>query len=362
VYRAAAARPAPSFVSALGLALACGALSLIINLAHGAASTPDFMSRFSPALLAAVATAAIGLFASFLLLIAVMLYGLGNALGGKGDFDRGLQAAAMISVLWPVQMMCNWFPIAWAIPSALAAWIAACALEGLFGAKPSPTRALFAVFAAAAIGVQTLGHMLLDRARQTYGTVTAVTQAADSSADLARQMQALQQRAQAAEADGAAAMDAAAPAAAPGATPVSSLDLLRSGSDGGDAGSPQPQAPASPTAVVAAAKGMEANAVGMLDAMTPMLSNPAITRNMTPEQKANLKELQGMMADLKAQASSGKRLSDPDFALRMSRYQQLMLKVMAAAAAAPPPAAPAAAPATPQVHLKLPGDGAGDSK
>ncbi|MDE2512372.1 MAG: hypothetical protein KGL74_14700, partial [Elusimicrobia bacterium] len=141
VFRAAAARPAPSFAAAGGLAMAAGAAALAVNLAHGFVETPDLLRRYPPAMIAAVGVAALGLCMSLLLLLAVMLYGLGSAMGGKGGFDRGLQAAAMLSVLWPVQMMCNWFPFAWMLPAALAAWMAASALEGLFGAAASPARA-----------------------------------------------------------------------------------------------------------------------------------------------------------------------------------------------------------------------------
>jgi len=345
VFRAAAARPAPSFGAAGGLALAAGAAALAVNLAHAVVESPDLLTRFPPPLVAAVGAAAFGLYASVQLLLAVMLYGLGNALGGKGDFDRGLQAAAMLSVLWPVQMLCGWFPLAWVLPAALGAWIAACALEGLFGAKPAAARALCAVLAGAAIGLQAVGRVVADRARQAYAVSRALAPVADANAELAKQMAALQQQA-------AASAMPAANSGAPTAAATSGLDLLKGPVDV-DAGAASQGAPPPPEVVLDQAKGMQTSAVGMLDAMAPMLNNPAITKNMNPQQKADMKELQDMMADLKDQIKTGRRVSDPAFAQKMAKIQQLSMRMMAAGMMAPPGAAPAPA----QPHLKLPEKG-----
>lgn len=348
VYRGLAARPAPTFATTAGLAAASGAASLVVNLAHSVVETPGFLGKYSPLLMGAVTVAALGMYGSVTLLLAVMMYGLGNALGGKGEFDRGLQCAAMMSILWPVQMMCNWFPVAWVLPSALAAWIAALALVGLFGAKPILSRTICAVLGAGALAVQTVAHVVADKAAEAISATQAVTQATEAQADFAKQMQAVQTQMQAVT-------DAAAPppgtAALPGTrTATSGLDLLR-GPGGEDGGTPPPATDA-PPAVIAAAKGMQANAAGMIDSIAPLLNNPAMTKNMTPEQKANLSELQALMADLKTQMASGHSLSDAAFAQKMQRFQALTLKMMAAAAAAPPPTAAPPVKATP--HLVLP--------
>jgi hypothetical protein len=336
VFRAAAARPAPSFGAAAGLALASGAAAFAVNLAHAAVQSPEIFSRFSPPLMAAVGFAALGLYASMVLLMGVMLYGLGGALGGKGDFDRGMQAAAMLSVVFPLQMLCNWFPLAWVLPSALGAWLAACALEGLFGAKPVPARALCVALASGAIGLQAAGRVLADRARQAYAASQVLTQTAGGAEDLGRQMQALQQQAAAAAASGALAMPEAQPAQGAAAPAASGLDLLK-GPD--DAGAPPPAGDAAappPEAAMTAAKGMQTSTLGMLDAIAPMLNNPAMTKNMTPQQKADMKALQDIMADLKAQINSGHSLSDPAFAQKFAKVQQLSMRMMAAGMQAPP--------------------------
>jgi hypothetical protein len=349
VYVGLAARPAPSIATTAGLAAASGAASLVVNLAHSVVETPGFLGRYSPLLMGAVTVAALGMYGSVTLLLAVMMYGLGNALGGKGEFDRGLQCAAMMSILWPVQMMCNWFPVAWVLPSALAAWIAAIALVGLFGAKPILSRTVCAILGAGALAIQTVAHVVADKAAEAISATQAVTQATEAQADFAKQMQAVQTQMQAVT--DATAASAAPSGALPGARPATSgLDLLRG--PGGEDGGTQAPAPEAPPAVIEAAKGMQANAAGMLDSISPLLNNPAMTKNMTPDQKANLVELQTLMADLKAQMASGHSVSDAAFAQKMQRFQALTLKMMSAAASAPP--APAAAPVKATPHLVLP--------
>ncbi len=74
---------------------------------------------------------------------------------------------------------------------------------------------------------------------------------------------------------------------------------------------------------------MQANAAGMLDALTPMLNMLANSKTMKPAQKADIKELQGLMQELKTQMISGKRMDNAVFAEKMARYQTLLMKVMA---------------------------------
>ncbi|MBI3566261.1 MAG: hypothetical protein HY079_13780 [Elusimicrobia bacterium] len=353
-FRALAARPAPSTATAGAFALSAGAASLAVGLAHAVVESPGLLGRFSPPMIAAVAVAALGLYGSVTLLLAVMLYGLGNALGGKGDFDRGLQAAAMMSVLWPAQMMCNWFPLAWVLPSALAAWLAANALEGLFAAKPWTARTVCAVLGAGALAMITIARVVGERAAESAAAAQAMTQAAASEADLARQLQTVAARMQALP-------DAGPPSGGPGtaARPATSgLDLLRGGEEG-QAAAPEPAAPAAQAAqAVQAAQGAQTNASGMLDSLAPLLDNPAMSKNLTAAQKAEMQELQAVMADLRAQMASGHSLSNADYAKKMQRLQALTMAMMAAAAAQTAPAAPPTpAPEKKTPHLKLPEPG-----
>lgn len=326
VFRAAAARPAPSFAACAALVLASGAASLGVNLAHAAVAGPDLLGGHSPLLVAAVAVAALGLFASVSLLLALMLYGLGNALGGKGGFDRGVQAAAMLSVLWPLQMLCNWFPLAWMLPAAVAAWAASGALSGLFEARPAPARALCALAAAVAIGLQAAGRLALDRAREAYAATQALTQASGAGADLARQFQAFQQQADAV----ALAVPPPAGGAAPAPMGTSGLDLLKGRVDDSPPPAAAPSNAAEIPQALQKAQEVQNGALGMLDSISPMLNNPEITKNMTPAQKADMKVLQGLMADFAVQVKSGKGANDPAFAGKMKQIQQLSMQMIMA--------------------------------
>jgi Yip1-like protein len=284
VFVRAAARPAPSFGAAAGLALAAGAAALAVNLAHAAIESPDRLRQLSPAIMAAVGAGALGLYALALLLFAGAIYALGNAFGGKGDFERGLQAAAMLSVLAPLQMLCNWFPLAWIAPALLAAWAASGALAGLFNARPGPARALCALLAAGAIGLQAAGRALADRAQEAYAAAQVMKESPIANADLARSITALARQAQAATAQ------AGLPAAG-SPLPASGLDLLRGD---GTISAPSPDQPSAPDGgpapiAAATAQAMQANAAGMLDALTPLLNSLTSSKAANPQQKADIK-------------------------------------------------------------------------
>ena len=308
VFRTAAARPAPSFGTAMGLALSTGMAAAAIQLAKIAVADSNFLENAAPTTIASVAAIALFLYVVFFLMFAALLGGLGRALGGKASFERGLQAAAMLSVLGPVQMLCNGFPIAWALPSALAAWVAAGALAGLFEAKPWPARSLCAVLAAGAIGAQAVGRDLADRALMTYQTTQLISQS----------MRAF---------PAPVVLDTTAPlneSAPPLAT--SGLDLLRGPDDGGST----PQMPAAADMGIGRPPpNIPAGAVVMLDAISPMLNNPALTRKMSAPQKEDLKRLQLLIASMKENMASGKSTRDPAFAKNMADLQRLTMKMMA---------------------------------
>lgn len=119
-----------------------------------------------------------------------------------------------------------------------------------------------------------------------------------------------------------------------GAAPrASGLDLLRR-PDGAAPGDSLPPAPAD---APARARDLQRSAAGMLDSLAPMLDDPAMTRRMTPEQKAEMKELRAAVDDLRAQIAAGRSLSDAEFAKRMERLQRLTMKMMSAGAGVAPP-------------------------
>ncbi|OGS41820.1 MAG: hypothetical protein A2506_01630 [Elusimicrobia bacterium RIFOXYD12_FULL_66_9] len=316
VFAAAALRPPPSFGAAAGLALAAGAAALVVNLTHGFVSNPDFLQRFPPLMIAVVAVAAFGLYSSLVLLLCVLLYGLGRSLGGTGDFDRALQAAAALSLVAPVQALCNWFPLVWALPALLAAWVAAGALEGLFKTPAFPARAACAGLAGAVIGLQFAGRIFVERAGQAYMLTRAESSALSANDDLARQIQTLQTQ-------------AAALGSTPAAAGTSGLDLLRGPeAETRDA----PPAEASPAAMMKDASEVQQQASAMLGTLAPILDNPETTKNMSPQQKADMKDLQVLMKDLQAQMKPGAaRLSETERAKQMSQVQQMTMRMMSAA-------------------------------
>ncbi len=318
VFAAASLRPAPSFGAAAGLALAAGAAALAVNLTHGFAANPDFLQRFPPLMIAVMAVAALGLYTSLILLLAVLLYGLARALGGTGDFDRALQAAAALSPAAPLQALCNWWPIAWALPTLLAAWVAAGALEGLFKTKPMATRAACALLAAAAIGLQFVGRVFVERAGRAYALTLAAGQALGTNEDLLRRIRAVEM-----EAIPASGLPSG---GTPAATAPSGLDLLR----GPQGTQPAPAVlEASPAAVTRDAADVQQNASAMLGVLAPMLDNVAASRKMSSRQKSDMKDLQALMKDLQAQLQPGAaRLSNAEQAKRMAKIQQMTLRMM----------------------------------
>jgi hypothetical protein len=327
VFARAALRPAPSFGTSLGLALTAGAAAEAVQFVYAAISRPGFLQSFPPPLVAAVGVAALGVYGSLFLLAAVLFYGLGNALGGKADFDRGLQAAAAVSLLIPVQMLCNWFPLAWVLPALVAAWTAAGALEGLFGARRGPVRAMCAVLALFAIGLQAGARLLSGRAVEAARPAVEAAQDARAAADLQRQMEEFQRN--------------VSPVVQPAAGAPSSLDLLRGpeGETPADAGAPAGAVapPATPEQASERAHSLDAGAVGMLDALKPILNNPALMKNLPPQARKDLVELQALMDETRAQAASGRQVSDAEQNARMRRIQQLTMHLMTSGLMTPPP-------------------------
>jgi hypothetical protein len=271
-------------------------------------------------MIAIMSAAALGLYSCLLLLLAVLFYGLGRCLGGTGNFDRALQTAAALSLIGPLQALCNWFALAWALPALLAAWVAAGALEGLFKTKPFPARAACALLAGAAIGLQFAGRVFVERAGQAYALTRAANSAAKTNDDLVRQIQAIQQQA------------ISAADASTGVTPAtigtSSLDLLR----GPTGENPSTEVPGiSQAETMPDIAEVQQNASAMLESLSPILDNPAITKNMSPQQKSDMKNLQVLMKDLQTQMQPGSaRLSDAEQAKRMAQIQQMTMRMMSA--------------------------------
>ncbi|MCR4294542.1 MAG: hypothetical protein NUW21_03335 [Elusimicrobia bacterium] len=328
------ARPAPGPGAAAAAALAWGGLFFALNLVHVALSNPGFLRTYPAWQIAAVGVVGLGAWASLYLLGSSLLYGLGRALGTSGDFDRALLVTAFALAAAPVHALARWVPAAWPVPVLLAAWIAACGLGVLFKANPWAARGACAALAAGVLGVQYGAGLLAEKYSDAARMAASAAQTAPSAeqlAELQRQMRQVQEIALETS-------ELAAPQGG-GASGGSSLDLLR-----GPAGE---EAPAErPTEVQQLAQleaqGAAANRgmVAMLDSITPLLSNPAITQNMGPEQKADYAELTKMIQQLKEDAAANTITSPQEQQAKMMKLQGLVMRMMSAGIAMPKPQAP----------------------
>jgi hypothetical protein len=328
------ARPAPGPGAAAAAALAWGALFFALNLVHVALSRPDFLRAYPAWQIAVVGVVGLGAWASLYLLASSLLYGLGRALGTAGDFDRALLVTAFALAAAPVHALARWVPAAWPAPVLLAAWIAACGLAVLFKANPWAARGVCAAAAAGVLGVQYGAGLVAQRYSGAARLAASAAQSgptAEELADLQRQMRQVQELA----------LQTPALAAPQGSAPAggSGLDLLR-----GPAGEEDPEARPTEVQQLAQlnAQGDAANRsmVAMLDSITPLLNNPAITRSMGPQQKADYAELTGMIQQLKADAAANTITSPAEQQAKMMKIQGLVMRMMSAGIATPKPQAP----------------------
>lgn len=327
------ARPAPGPGAAAAAALAWGGLFFALNLVHVALSSPAFLQSYPAWQLAAVGAAGLGAWASLYLLGSSLLYGLGRALGSAGDFDRALLVAAFALAAAPVHALARWVPAAWPVPVLLAAWIAASGLGVMFKANPWAARGVCAALAAAVLGVQYGAGLVVDKysdAARMAASAALAAPDAEQLADLQKQMQQVQELALQTSA-------LAAPQGS-GSSGGSSLDLLR-----GPAGEEAPEARPTEVQQLAQlkAQGDAANRgmVAMLDSITPMLNNPAITQNMGPQQKADYVELTKMIQQLKEDAAANTITSPQEQQAKMMKIQGLVMRMMSAGIAMPRPQA-----------------------
>jgi hypothetical protein len=333
------ARPVPGPGSSMIVAISWGSLFLGLNLLHGAIANPTLIQRFQPWQVGALAFFGLGLWTALFLLGSSLVYGLGRALGSAGDFDRALLVTAVTLSAAPVAGLCAWFPMAWVLPSVVAAWILACGLSALFKMDPWAARGVCAVLAAGVLALQYGAGLVLEKYSAMAQLAAAAAQAAPSAnqfAELQQQMQQLQT------------ITANMPAGDPqnGDSPKgdsqnanrSGLDLLR-----GPGGEEQPAAESGLTKrqqlaqMSASGDAMNKSMVAMLDSLAPMLNNPMITKNMTPQQKADFAELQKMMSELKTGIATNSTTSAQEQQAKMMKIQQVVMRMMSAGMTMPKP-------------------------
>lgn len=296
VFASLAARPAPSAGSLLLLALAWGGAFFALNLIHVALMNPASLQFYAPATIATVSVLGLGAWAALYLLASSLLYGLGRALGAAGDFNGALLVAAVTLAAAPVLGLCNWFATAWVVPTIIAGWMAACGLNALFKTNAWSARAACAALVAGALVVQ---YGVREFTLKTTSAAQLAKSAVTAGSELAGQL-------------------------APGPA-RSGLDLLRVPADAEATSAPSRQRLQQTMAV---GDAMNSSVLGMLDALSPMLSNPAITQHMNPQQKADFVELRKIISELKASIASGVVITPIEQRRRMTRVQQLALRMM----------------------------------
>lgn len=334
VFRRLAERPAPAPGASAVVALAWGAAFFALNLIHLGLSYPAMLQAYPPWMLGVVFVCGLGVWTALFLLGSSLVYGAGRVLGAGGDFDRALLVAAVALAAAPIQALCSFFPMAWTVPALLAAWILANGLSSQFKTDPWAARGVCAALAAAALGLQYGTGVLVERYAGPARLAASAAQGLPSPEqlnDLTKQLEQMQTITQDAQA---------------GLGPGDLAQPNRSGLDLLSGPGASPTAPAPPTQreqlaqMSAQGDAMNKSILAMLTSIEPMLSNPAITQNMTPVQKSEFAELKGHLAQMRSEIAAGKITTPKEQQVKMMRIQGLVMRMMSAGMSMPkaPPA------------------------
>ena len=327
-YSPLAERPAPGYGAMTLLAVLYAVAGLSFSAALTAVSDPRQLGAYPPWMYAVVGAAALGVSLAWLLLSSAVLFGLGKALGGDGGFERGYQAAAMLFALAPVQALASMFPLAWVAPSVLFAWAGAGAMSGLLRANFAGAMAACAMLGGLSVAGQAVARAAYAKSQEVVAQSQALLQAGEAAGQAAVLMQALQQV-------------PSSPPPVDGAAPASSLDMLRVPEE---AGAPaEGPTPAAQAALLKQGDALRVNAEGMIESILPMLENPAITKNLDAQGKADMKEMRDLLADIKKKSAAG-TIDSRYHTEMLQKIQALSMRVMMSSMRAP--AAPAAPPAS----------------
>lgn len=308
------------------LALFYAACGLGLNAALAAVEGSPLLGRFPPWFYAAVGAGALALCALWLALAAAALSGLSRLLGGAGGYARGYQAAAMLFALAPAQAFAGAFPLAWTAPSLLFAWAGAGALAGLLRASLPGALAVCAALAGLSIGGQAAARWLYARHVAPYAELAAQSRALIESGNAVAALQTLERE-----------LAGVGAAPAPGRAGVSGLDLLRGPAE---AGAPPAEPAAADQVLLQQGDALRASAEGLLQSVAPLLDNPAITRNLDAQGRAEVRELRELLGAMQAQ-SRAQAVDAREQARTMQRLQELSLRLMSRAIGSAGSAAPA---------------------
>lgn len=332
------ARPAPGPGTSFLVALAWGAAFFALNLLHVTIANPAALQAYPPKQVGIVVLLGFGVWTAMCLLGSSFVYGIGRMLGSAGDFDRALLITAVTLAAAPVQALCTWFPMAWVVPAVLAAWIFACGLSTQFKTDPWAARGVCAVLAAGVLALQYAAGQVVEKYAATAQLAAVAVQGASTASQLAELQQQMQQVQTAASQ-----MPQVGNSPQADSPQADSPQANRSGLDLLHGPEPASTPPGGPTKreqlsqMSASGDALNNSMITMLDSMAPLLNNPAITKNMSLQQKADYTELRRMIADMKTEIIENKITSPQEQQAKMQKIQQLMMRMMSAGMTKPTP-------------------------
>lgn len=304
----AARKPAPGY-----LPMACNvavftAAMFALNLAYFTLTFPDLFPQATTWLYFTLLGLGVALAASFLL--AGLVHALGRLSGGGAPFARSYQIVSLLSLIGPLQALSAWISGAWLAPGLLGACLTIMALERLHKSAPAKTRALVCCATLFALAG---AHVLATRLEK----YAALVQALKALAPAPREAQNPGPDAPTPQ------FQAAPPPAQSG------LDFVVGPKLEG-----QPQAPAA----AGAAAPIPQAGVEMFDSAMPLLNNPALTRDMNPQQAKQIEKLRAMMRQM--QNDIRRPMTAQQRAQSFMEFQRLAGELLKNFPAGPPAAEP----------------------
>lgn len=321
VFEALQQKPAPGYpVMTANLAAFTGA-AVAISLAHAAITHPVMMSA-GPLALALGALGSLLLFILLSFFGAIVLHVLSRICGGSGDFRRSYQIVSLSSVIACVAALLNWFPGAWALPVLLGAYLSAVGIQTLHQASKARTWAVLAVLTLFSLG----GQWLMRKELQKYAGAMALME--NAREDLNEMRSAAPQKIDLEN------MSLQNPETE---ARVSGMDMVKN--------SQLQEASASPESASAEHSAPDAaDASAMISSLSSMLNNPALFKNMPPEEAAKMKELMEVLNKTQASLKSGKPLSAQETQAMTAKLQRLTMEMMQTLSSAGPGAKPKSKP------------------
>lgn len=322
-----AARPAPGYALLAANHVVYFLAAMVLLAVLATISHPALFNRFL-ALMGPVGP----FFLVFLIFVAVavsfavagVLHAIVRAIGGRGDFSRSYQIVSMLSLIGVLNVLLTQAPGGWIAALLVYAYLLIVAVETLHGCSPWKARLVFGTLVAIMTALQLFMGYQYARWMQT-------------DADVREAMSALLGPAAAANsADSTGAPAAPGEEAAPGqGSSPSGLDMIALPKLDG-------AAPSGPGLTAPQADALRQNSAAMIQSMMPMLTSPELTKDMDPEQAAQVRELTKMVGELQGQLQSGAAMSPKERDALMRRIQDMTLKSMTmmpkgAAPIQPPP-------------------------